>query len=101
MMIFLVLFGLNNAFAQSTWTPRTAPASSYNSVAYDGGSTFVVVQNGAAPATSPDGITWTARTAPSSYWTSVTYGNGLFVAVSYSGVGVMTSPDGIGCSEDI
>lgn len=62
-------------------------------------SQWVMVGQGGAVATSPDGITWTASTgAATRDWAEVIFANKLFVAVgggSGSGVRLMTSPDGV------
>jgi hypothetical protein len=81
--------------AGSNWTVRTAPANTWNAVAYGNGK-FVAVGSGSSDyvMTSPDGITWTARTAPAGDWRSIAFGNGKFVAVGVDNV-VISSTDGI------
>jgi hypothetical protein len=76
--------GGSESRAGTTWTARTMQDKSLKGVTYGNG-LFVVVGDGGAILTSPDGVSWTQRT-PQMYipfpivtytLTSVTYGNGL------------------------
>lgn len=76
----------------TTWTPRTMPAGTFYSVAWNG-TVFVAVGTGAACASTPDGVTWTGRTIPAGDYYAVAWTGALFVAV---GANVCaTSPDGV------
>jgi hypothetical protein len=74
-----------------TWTARTIPAGTYQSVAWNG-TVFVAVGNSVV-ATSPDGVTWTARTIPAGTYTGVAWNGTSFAAVGNNVAA--TSPDGV------
>jgi|694.fasta_scaffold03561_2 hypothetical protein len=108
--IFIVT-GVNKLITSSnalTWTARTIPNLTWNSVVYSSDlSLLVAVGDGSSTSssiiTSSDGITWTTRTAASNCnWISVCYGgpidSKIFVAIaqnaSSASIAIMTSSNG-------
>lgn len=80
----------------TTWTNRTAPATTtLNALAYGGG-VFVAGGGAGTIHTSPDGVTWTTRTFPSTLVDvrAITYGNDRFIAVTSDNSFVARSTDG-------
>lgn len=81
-----------------TWTATTLPSSqdTWRAIAYGAG-LFVVLCNGTATATSPDGVSWTQRTISNfGIWDRLIFKDGQFVASGVANINrVALSSDGI------